>query len=231
MIETRADDEISTRRGPAPWGKHMKRVFWALLLAVAAFAAWWTWGRPPSLVNAPPPPGPIVAFGDSLTAGEGVSPDAAYPARLAAIVGRPVINAGRPGDTVEQAAARLDADVLAKRPAMAIVLLGGNDYLQRKSLDEAFARLEDIVHRIQASGAMVVLVGIEGFIPFDGIEGRYKALARRTGALFVPNVLDGILGDPKRMSDQVHPNAAGYQLMAERVAQAIRPWLSPAAGR
>jgi lysophospholipase L1-like esterase len=209
----------------------MKRVFWVLLLTVATFAAWWAWGRAPRLVNAPPPPGPIIAFGDSLTAGEGAPPDQAYPARLAAIVGRPVLNAGHSGDTVEQAAARLDADVLAKRPAMAIVLLGGNDYLQRKNLDESFVGLEAIIWQIQARGAMVVLVGLEGFIPFDGSEGRYKALARRTGALFVPNVLGGILGDPKLMSDQIHPNAAGYQLMAERVAQAIRTWLPPTTSR
>jgi lysophospholipase L1-like esterase len=198
-----------------------------LLLLILAGGGWWWTHRAAPLVNAPPPAGPIVAFGDSLTSGVGAAPGRNYVDLLRKRFGRPVINSGVPGNTVAAAAARLRRDVLDHRPGLVIVLLGGNDMLRRNDIDEAFAELERLVRQIQGSGALVVLVGLQGLSPIGGVAGRYKDLARRTGCVFVPNILDGILGDPKRMSDGVHPNNDGYAIMADRIADAVVPWLPP----
>lgn len=170
----------------------------------------------------------VVAFGDSLTEGFGAAPGEAYPARLAALTGTPIINAGVSGDTTDSALARLDADVLALNPRIVIVGLGGNDFLRRSPAGTTAANLRTIVRRIQARGAMVILLGYH--FPSIGVDysGIYEAVADGEGCLLVDDLLDGILRNPKLKSDEIHPNAAGYQLMAERIAPSLRRLLEKA---
>jgi lysophospholipase L1-like esterase len=201
-----------------------KRSSVVLFLLVAAVGGWWWTHRAAPLVNASPHAGPIVAFGDSLTSGVGADAGRGYVDQLGRLIGRPVINRGVPGNTIADAAGRLQSDVLDLRPALVIVLLGGNDMLRRRDINESFADLKRIVERIQRSGAVVVLVGLQGLSPIGGVAGRYKALARQTGCVFVPDILDGIFGNPKLLSDHLHPNSDGYAIMAERIAEAIRPF-------
>jgi acyl-CoA hydrolase len=202
-----------------------RKIFVSILLAAIAWAGlgWWNANHWP-VVNAPLREGAIVALGDSLTEGIGAPRGQSYPDRLSDQIGRPVLNFGVSGDTVEDAARRLDP-LLAEKPAVTIVLLGGNDLLGRKDLDQSFADLEGIIARLQASGAVVMLVGLRGLPPFFGVGGRYKELARRRGCLYVPDILRGILANPSLMADRIHPNAAGYGIMAERIAEAIKPLL------
>jgi lysophospholipase L1-like esterase len=47
---------------------------------------------------------------------------------------------------------------------------------------------------------------------------RYEALARETGAVYVPDLMKGVLTDPALMADQIHPNARGYEKIARRIA-------------
>lgn len=82
-----------------------------------------------------------------------------------------------------------------------------------------------MVRRIQAHGAMVVLAGLRILSPIGGLEGRYSGLARRTGSLFVPNIMGGIMLDHALMSDQIHPNDAGYKIITERIFTALKPYL------
>ncbi len=206
------------------------RTFRWLVIAAAAVALAWggsRYFRREPLANVPPRPGPIVAFGDSLTQGVGARPEASYPAQLARLLGRPVINRGVAGETAAAALRRLERDVLAERPGVVLVLLGGNDLLQRNSADQAFAALEQIVERSIDSGAMVVLIGIEGLpLVSEDFGSRFKALARHHGCLYVPDILDGIFGRTALMADHIHPNAEGYALVAERVARALGPHLN-----
>ena len=53
----------------------------------------------------------------------------------------------------------------------------------------------------------------------------YKQIARETGAVFVPGILDGIFHQNKYKADQIHPNTAGYEIVAERVHKGIKPYL------
>ena len=159
----------------------------------------------------------LIAFGDSLTAGYGAGPGEDYPARLSALVGNTVINAGVNGDTTESALARVDADVLAWQPRIVIVGLGGNDFLRRMELSATEANLRQIVRKIHDSGAMVVLLGFRFPSLGPSYEDMYERVADEEKCLLIPDLLDGILRDPALKSDEIHPNARGYALMAERV--------------
>ena len=164
----------------------------------------------------------IVAFGDSLVEGRGATPGNDFVAVLSRRLGVPIINAGRSGDTAGAALSRLDHAVLARSPRVVIVLLGGNDFLRRVPREETFGHLATIVGRIRERGAAVVLVGVSlGFLS-DSYGKEYEALARRTSAGLVPDILDGIIGHGDRMSDAIHPNDQGHRMIADRLEPTLR---------
>ncbi len=202
----------------------MKYFLWVLGALVLLTLVYFFFFRSAAVTNYPPHEGPIVAFGDSLVAGTGASEGKALPALLAARIGEPVENFGVPGDTTAKALVRIDT-VLVHNPRIAIVLLGGNDYLQRIPKTDTFKNLATIIDHFQADGAVVVLVGVRGGVLVDNFAGEYRKLAKAKGAVYVPDVLDGLLGDKKYMADQVHPNDTGYARIAERVAEALQPIL------
>lgn len=195
---------------------------------ILIFAALW-FGVPlflpgPDIKNPDPDGENIICFGDSLTYGTGASEGMDYPSRLAKMVKDPVINAGVPGDTTADALVRLDEDVLARSPKMVLITLGGNDLKNGVDRETAFSNLRIIVEAIQGAGALVVVGGLE--IPFygRGFGEAYQELAEETGAVLIPNVFEDIMGKPDRMSDQIHPNDAGYAIMARRFYEAIEPY-------
>jgi acyl-CoA thioesterase-1 len=197
---------------------------------VAVMLGYRFWPRSANVANLDSRGTTIVAFGDSLTAGYGAGPGEDYPSRLAAMLNTPVVNAGVSGDTTESALARVD-DVLAKNPRIVIVGLGGNDFLRRAPIETTKANLASIVRRIQGQGAMVVLLGFE-FPTFGPDYGDlYEDVADEQRCLLVPDLLDGILSNPKLKSDEIHPNAAGYALMAERVSGPLSKLIARANAR
>lgn len=172
----------------------------------------------------------IIAFGDSLTAGYGASPGEDYPSRLSALTGTTIINAGVSGDTTESALARIDKDVLAQSPRIVIVGLGGNDFLRGVNIATTEANLRTIIRKIHDAGAMVILLGFT-FPSFSAnYEEMYAKVAADERCLLIPRLLHGIVTDPKLKSDEIHPNAAGYLLMAERVAGPLRKLMNKARG-
>ena len=194
----------------------------SLAIAVAAMVSvWLLWPSPYERVaNLASPGSAIVSFGDSLTAGFGAEPGQDYPSELSKRIGVTVANAGVSGDTTESALARLDG-VLASRPRMVIVGLGGNDYLRGIAIGTTEANLRAIVQKIQASGAMVVLLGFS----FPSLNANYASMYERVAederCLLVDGVMNGILRDRSLKSDEIHPNARGYALMAERIAPPV----------
>ena len=196
-----------------------------LLLALTVVtAAVLLWPRKPvtwPIRNAPPGAGPIVCFGDSLTRGHGAEPEASYPAVLAQLLEREVLNHGHDGETSETALKRLDDDVLAASPSVVVITLGGNDMLQRLPIGVTVGSLRKIFDRIFAAHAMVVFLAIHPPFVSDERMDKVKDLCRELGVLYVDSVMNGMWGDRKLMSDNIHPNAAGYRLMAERVRDAL----------
>ena len=70
---------------------------------------------------------------------------------------------------------------------------------------------------------MVVLVGNNWPSFVGGINAQYEKLAVQRKAAFVPDILNGIWGDHRLKSDSVHPNDAGYAIMAERIQEVVEP--------
>jgi acyl-CoA thioesterase-1 len=170
----------------------------------------------------------IICFGDSLTEGVGAEPGEEYPTILSRLLGMRVVNAGHRGDTTARALERIDSSVVNKNPRLVILLLGGNDFLRQVPTGETRQNLKEIVRQIQAHGAMVAIAGIKlGFFT-DEYGSIFEETAAEFGAIYIPQVMRGIFNDIKLRSDKIHPNSAGYRLIAQRIAEKIKPLLDEA---
>lgn len=199
----------------------MKKI---LLLLGIVFLVWYFMGNKEKVKNAPKPVLVIVAFGDSLTAGYGTSAEKSYPAVLAKLTGKTVINAGVSGETAVEAPRRLE-QVLAYHPQMVLIEFGANDFMRSMSREAAVSAVATIVERVQSAGAIAVVVDTGG--PGMGAYTRdYKKLAKEKQAVFVPGIMRNVFRKREYMSDMVHPNAAGYEIVANQVYQVISPYLS-----
>lgn len=206
----------------------MARLLWIFLLVALLSSACDSGGTLNDIRNLQSRGENIVCFGDSLTEGVGAGNGGGYPSILARQLRVSVVNAGRRGDTSADGLARLDRDVLGRNPRLVIVLFGGNDFMRQLAVGETRKNLEEIVGRIQDRGAMVALVGMRLGLFTDEYGPIYKGIARKRGALYIPEILKGILSDARLKSDSIHPNSAGYQRMAERILQKVKPLLEEA---
>lgn len=197
----------------------------ALAVILAVYFGYRQLSPPPPVKNARPAGETIICFGDSLTHGTGASQGMDYPSQLSRRIGRPVINAGIPGDTTDTALARLERDVLDRSPRIVLITLGGNDLKNRQDRDRAFRNLKTIITAIQGRGALVIVGGLDVPVWGRGFQERYRKVCEETGAVLVPDILKGLLGNPDRMSDAIHPNDAGYGIMAGYFYEAIKPYL------
>ncbi|MBV9825751.1 MAG: arylesterase [Alphaproteobacteria bacterium] len=184
-------------------------------------------------VSAAPPT--VMVFGDSLAAGYGLPPDAAFPKRLDAKlhemgVAAAVVGKGNSGDTSAGGLARIDAE-LADKPSLVILELGANDMLRGVEPDDVRANLDAMIKKIQASGAKVLLAGMlsapnwgEDYKhDFDRI---YPELAKARGVTLYPFFLDGVAMDPAlNQPDGIHPNAKGVDVIVDRIAPVVAKML------
>jgi acyl-CoA thioesterase-1 len=177
----------------------------------------------------------IVALGDSLTAGFGVAAEEAWPALLENRLSREgyryrVVNAGVSGDTSAGGLRRVPW-VLRARPDIAIVALGANDGLRGQSVEALAANLTEIVERLRAGGAQVLLAGMRVPPNYGADFARafarvFADVAQRAQVAFMPFLLDGVAADPRlNLLDGIHPNAAGHRVIAERVWPFLKPLL------
>ena len=170
-----------------------------------------------------PPGATVVALGDSLTYGTGADAASSYPSVLAALTAWNVVNAGVPGETAAQGCDRLPGLIAEHRPALVVVLLGGNDLLRRRP----DAAIRDALAACAASARDTATTLVLMPVPRLGLSGLSDAplYAEASRTLGVPTVdagLSDFLGQSAMRADAIHLNAAGYRAMAERVAQGLR---------
>ena len=181
-----------------------------------------------------PTTGNIVFLGASITAGFGLSDGEGYVDRITeklVTAGYPytTINQGISGNRTDQGLARID-EVLEAEPEIVVLALGGNDFLQGKPLTEVQGNLESIVSVIQSEDVDVLLVGVTA-PPTRGLgytlESRkmFESVAENFGLVLMPNYLKGIVLNQKYMLDQVHPNSAGHQILADNMWEYLEPLL------
>lgn len=167
----------------------------------------------------------IICFGDSITFGYGVNPGQDYPANLARLAARPVINAGVDGDISAQGLERIAGDVLEKDPYLVLIEFTGNDFLKKVPLEATINNIREMIRQIQEAGAMTAIVDVSAGVFLLDYRIRLANLARETRSIFVPAALEGIITNPSMKSDFMHPNAQGYEIVAEKVYREIVPYL------
>lgn len=168
----------------------------------------------------------IVCFGNSYTEGQGVSSEEAYPALLQKTLPETkVINAGVSGETSGEALERIFGDVLSKHPSLVIVEFGTNEAFRGYPMSEALKNIEKIVERTQALGADVILVGTRFGEYQENFDQGLRGIAQRNSSGLVLNVLEGVLDNPALKSDDYHPNAQGYRMMAERILPEVQKFV------
>lgn len=178
----------------------------------------------------------IVAFGDSLTAGLGVPRQQTYPALLAERLRREgfdyrVVNAGVSGDTTSGGLRRIEF-VLRQQPEIVILEFGANDGLRGQPLELVRGNLATMIERFQTAGVKVVLTGMRlpanyGPIYTNGFAKIYPELARKYEIAFMPFFLDGVALEPNlNQDDGLHPTAAGYAVIVDRLWPILKPLLS-----
>ncbi|HEY1171990.1 MAG TPA: GDSL-type esterase/lipase family protein [Verrucomicrobiae bacterium] len=166
--------------------------------------------------------GDWIAFGDSLTYGYGASRGKDYPTLLAQKLGVRIENQGISGQTTGQAMGRVDA-AARKAPRVVLLCLGGNDGLQKIPRETMFKNLSDIISAFHAEGSFVVLIGVRSATLRDKNEEGFEELAERKRVLYISDILEGLFTDPRYMSDQIHPNDKGYEMIADRLAKELQP--------
>ena len=197
--------------------------FFILLVGYAAYSFWpHTMAvQTSNLTNYPSKGTDIVAFGDSLVAGYGADDGKDFVSLLSNDINQPIVNLGHDGDTTAEALARL-SDLNKYNPKVVILLVGGNDYLQKKDMAQAFVNLGQIIANLQKRGAVVVLVGVRVNYYIGNFDKLYEQLVKQYKVAYVPDAMDGILGNQKYMYDSVHPNNAGYQILSDRILPTLQ---------
>lgn len=187
--------------------------------------------------NASSGPLRILALGDSLTEGVRVPENENYPSRLEKILNEngyeaKVINAGVRSETTAQILARLDK-ALDKGPFNWVLLsAGANDGLRNRSVKEMKRNLEKMITKITDSGAKVFLMGMKLPLHYQAkyrisFEDVYLELAKEQEVLFYPFMLEGVAQNRSlNLPDNMHPNGAGYKVIAENIFKALEPHLS-----
>jgi acyl-CoA thioesterase-1 len=180
----------------------------------------------------------ILAFGDSLTAGYGLSSAQSYPSLLQEKLSvdgyqYKVVNAGIVGDTAATGLQRLDW-TLNGNVKFVILGLGGNDILKHNGMAQTKEQLGQIITRIKAHNAEVLLAGLHAPASDDPtyqkqVREAYQELATEHKVVFIPFMLERVAGVKSlNLEDGIHPNAEGTKIVADTVYRALRPMLDKA---
>jgi acyl-CoA thioesterase-1 len=178
----------------------------------------------------------IVAFGDSLTAGLGLTASETYPAQLQKLLDQSghkyeVVNAGVSGDTTSGGVRRMDW-VLDEHVKFVVLELGANDILRGQPIQLVKENLSKMIETMQGRGITVVLAGMEA--PTNSgpeyrkeVHEAYQGLADKYKTPFIPFVLQDVLqSDNYTQEDLSHPNAEGAKILAKTVFNALAPLLT-----
>ncbi len=188
--------------------------------------------------GAAPAPVKVVALGDSLTAGYGLSEKGGFVPRLQAAlaakgIAATVQNAGVSGDTASDGLARLDWSVPEGADAV-LVELGANDMLRGIKPEVTRDALERILRRLTDRHIAVLLCGMRAAPNLGADYGKafariYSELAAEFGVLLYPFFLDGVAADPSlTQHDGMHPNAAGVDIIVQRILPSVEQLIAQA---
>ncbi|MDQ3132846.1 MAG: arylesterase [Acidobacteriota bacterium] len=179
----------------------------------------------------------IVAFGDSLTAGFGLTEKESYPYLLQEKLKSEgyeyeVINAGVSGDTSIGGLERADWVLGQENVQILILELGANDLLRRMPVDKMKRNLAQIIEKAQAKNVKVLLCGMLAPTSVGADYQReyvntFSDLADKYKVEFLPFLLENVaLNKNLNQADGIHPNAEGARIMTENIHKELKPMLT-----
>lgn len=179
----------------------------------------------------------ILFYGDSLTAGLGLTTEEAFPALVEKKfkqLGKPckVINAGLSGETSAGGLSRLEW--VLRQPVDVFVLeLGANDGLRGLPIEQTQKNLQAIIDKVKAKYPKVKIV-IAGMMVPPNMGPDYTSkfrkifpeLAKKNNATLIPFLLHDVAGNEKlNQADGIHPNVEGHKIVAANVFKVVQPLL------
>jgi len=190
-----------------------------------------------ALFQASQAPKVILFYGDSLTAGYGLSTEEAFPALIEKKLNQKgiavkVVNAGLSGETSAGGLTRLSW-VLKQPIEMFVLELGANDGLRGLPLDQTQKNLQTIIDKVSTKypNAKIVIAGM--LVPPNmgpdytaSFRKIFPELAKKNKAKLIPFLLQDVAGIEKlNIADGIHPNEEGHKIVAENVLKVIEPLL------
>jgi acyl-CoA thioesterase I len=157
------------------------RILFVIILSLGLIFWWWS-NRSYPIVNKPSKPIKelrIVAVGDSLVEGQGATNGNDFVSLLSKRWGVSITNYGIGGNTSAQVLARI-VDVTEEKPDLVILLVGGNDALQKVHTETTFANIRTIIQVLQKNGSAVVVIGVQGGLIGSTYQSKFEAVARET---------------------------------------------------
>jgi acyl-CoA thioesterase-1 len=193
---------------------------WLILLAIPVYAG---------------APNVLVCFGDSITAGYGLSPGQSFPDALQRQLNAQgyhsnVINKGTSGATTKDAVASLPT-VLRLHPDVVIVEFGGNDGLRGLPLAQTQHNLDTVLTALQAAHIKVLLAGITlppnyGPDYIRSFGQVFQTIATQHHVAFVPMIYKDLIHVPDTIQgDGIHPTAKGSEIIAKTLLPTLKPLL------
>ena len=190
------------------------------------------------LIPLNPAPKVILFYGDSLTAGYGLSTEEAFPALVEKKLNKTtkvarVVNAGLSGETSAGGLTRLDW-VIRQQVDIFVLELGANDGLRGLPLEQTQKNLQQIIDKVKAKFPRVKIV-IAGMMVPPNMGPEYTTefrkifpeLAKKNNATLIPFLLQDVAGNEKlNLGDGIHPNPEGHKIVAENVSKVIEPLLA-----
>ncbi|MEM8486422.1 MAG: arylesterase [Bacteroidota bacterium] len=179
----------------------------------------------------------ILIFGDSITAGYGLSTEEAFPALIQEKLDArgwafTVINGGLSGDTSAGGLRRIKW--MLRTPVDVFVLeLGGNDGLRGTPPEATRQNLQAIINEVKAANSetKIILAGMQippnlGQEYTEAFKDVFPDIAEANDAVLIPFLLDRVGGIPElNLPDGIHPTAEGHKLVAENVWEILEPLL------
>lgn len=179
----------------------------------------------------------ILFFGDSHTAGYGLSPEEAFPALVEKSLIKTgakvkVINSGLSGETSAGGLTRIDW--ILRQPIDVFVLeLGANDGLRGLPLEQTRKNLQTIIDKVKGKypGCKFVMAGM--MVPpnmgkeyASSFQNIFRDLTKKNDGVLIPFLLEGVAGIEKlNQADGIHPNVEGHKIVAKNITKILSPLL------
>ncbi len=179
----------------------------------------------------------IIFYGNSLTAGYGLSPSQAFPAIIQKKIDSlglsyQVVNAGVSGETSSGGKTRIDW-IMRQQVDIFILELGANDGLRGIPLSETRKNLQAIIDKVKEKNpeAKLIFAGMQippnmGQDYTTEFRNIYTELAAKNSMSLVPFLLEGVGGEPHlNLEDGIHPNEEGHRIVASNLWRHLEPLL------